>query len=146
MVLSVLNKYRDTGLLILRIGFGGMYLFHGWPKISGGPERWTKLGGAMGNLGIDIFPTFWGFLAAFSEFFGGLCLIFGLFFGWAALLMAATMAVAAVNHFSRGDGLSGASHAIENGIVLFCLIFIGPGKYSLAALLGRKAEQSSHSS
>jgi len=102
MVLSVLNKYRDTGFLILRIGFGGMYLFHGWPKISGGPERWTKLGGAMGNLGIDIFPTFWGFLV-----------------------------VAAVSHFSRGDGLSGASHAIENGIVLFSLVFIGPGKYSL---------------
>ncbi|MGE5693286.1 MAG: DoxX family protein [Candidatus Zixiibacteriota bacterium] len=142
-MIGQLQKYRDMGLLILRIGFGGMYLFHGWPKLSAGPERWTKLGGAMGNLGIDFFPAFWGFMAAAAEFFGGLCLIFGLLFGWAALLMAATMAVAAVNHFSRGDGLSGASHAIENGIVLFSLLFIGPGKYSLAARLSRKANHSS---
>jgi len=144
-MLGRLQKYRDTGLLILRIGFGGMYLFHGWPKISGGPERWTKVGGAMGNFGIDFLPAFWGFLAAASEFFGGLCLIFGLFFGWAALFMAATMAVAAVSHFSRGDGLSGASHAIENGIVLFILVFIGPGKYTLSALFGRKQAESTAS-
>ncbi len=138
-----LQNYRDTGLLILRIGFGGMYLFHGWPKLSGGPESWTKLGGAMSNFRIDFFPPFWGFIAACAEFFGGFCLIFGLFFGWAALLMAVTMLVAAVNHFSRGDGLSGASHAIENGIVLFGLIFIGPGKYGLTALFGRKTERPS---
>ncbi|MCI0406348.1 MAG: DoxX family protein [candidate division Zixibacteria bacterium] len=136
-----LQNYRDTGLLILRIGFGGMYLWHGWPKLSGGPERWTRLGGAMGNFSIDFFPTFWGFMAAVTEFFGGLCLIFGVFFGWAALLMVLTMAVAAVNHFSRGDGLSGASHAIENGIVLFGLIFIGPGKYSLASRFRRETGQ-----
>ena len=44
-----LQNFKDTGLLILRIGLGGMYLWHGWPKLSGGPERWTKLGGAMGT-------------------------------------------------------------------------------------------------
>jgi len=145
MILTFLQKYRDFGLLLLRIGFGGMYLFHGWPKISGGPERWTKVGGAMGNFGIDFLPAFWGFLAAVSEFFGGLCLIFGLFFGWAGLLMGVTMVVAAVSHFSRGDGLSGASHAIENSIVLFSLIFIGPGKYSLSALFGQKQVESTAS-
>jgi putative oxidoreductase len=138
-----LQKYRDTGLLILRIGFGGMYLWHGWPKLSGGPERWTKLGGAMGNFGIDFFPAFWGFLAACAEFFGGLCLIFGVFFGWAGLLMAATMLVAATSHFSRGEGLRGAAHAVENGIVLISLVFIGPGKYSLAGLFSRKVNLTS---
>lgn len=135
MILTSLSKYRDFGLLMLRIGLGGMYLFHGWPKISGGPERWAKLGGAMGNLGIDFAPSFWGFMAAFAEFFGGLMLIFGFFFHPAAALMATTMAVAAISHFSRGDGLGGASHAIENGIVLASLFFIGPGKYSLDAKL-----------
>jgi putative oxidoreductase len=34
-------------------------------------------------------------------------------------------------HLSKGDGLSVASHAIENGIVFFSLIFIGPGRLSL---------------
>jgi len=136
---SFFGKYRDVGLLVLRIGLGGMYIFHGAPKISGGPEFWAKLGGAMGNLGIDFFPAFWGFIAALSEFGGGLCLIFGFLFGPATFLMAVTMAVAALHHFSRGDGLSGASHAIENGIVLFSLIFIGPGRYSLDKKLSSKA-------
>ncbi|HXF49061.1 MAG TPA: DoxX family protein [Verrucomicrobiae bacterium] len=133
-----LQNFRDTGLLILRIGLGGMYLWHGWPKLSGGRERWARLGGAMDNFGIDLFPTFWGFMAACAEFFGGLCLIFGVFFGWAGLLMALTMLVAATSHFSRGEGLRGAAHAVENGIVLLSLVFIGPGKYNLAALFSRK--------
>ncbi len=133
MILTFLQRYRDLGLLILRVGIGGMFISHGWPKISGGPELWTKLGGAMANLGIDFFPTFWGFMAALSEFGGGLCLIFGFLFGPAAFLMAATMAVAAVHHFSAGDGLSGASHALENGILFLALVFIGPGRYGLDA-------------
>ncbi len=41
------------------------------------------------------------------------------------------MIIAALVHFGKGDGLSGASHAIELGIVCFGLIFIGPGKYSI---------------
>ena len=41
------------------------------------------------------------------------------------------MLVAAVSHLSRGDGLSGASHAIELGIVFLSLIVIGAGKYSV---------------
>ncbi len=50
------GKNYDLGLLILRIGFGiNMALFHGWAKISGGPERWEGIGGSMANLGITFF-------------------------------------------------------------------------------------------
>jgi putative oxidoreductase len=137
MVLAFLNKYRDAGLLILRIGFGIMFIFHGAPKTFGGPERWGKLGMAMANFGIDFLPAFWGFMAAFSEFFGGILLILGLFFRPACILMTITMIVAASFHIGRGDGLMGASHAIENGIVLLSLILIGPGKISLDKRLSR---------
>lgn len=137
MILTFLNKYRDAGLLILRIGLGIMYIFHGAPKISSGPERWGKLGTAMGNFGIDFLPVFWGFMAAFSEFFGGLLLILGLFFRPACILLAITMIVAAGYHIDRGDGLLGASHAIENSIVLLSLILIGSGKLSLDKRLSR---------
>jgi putative oxidoreductase len=108
-----------------------MFMFHGAPKMFGGPEKWHMLGTAMGNFGIDFLPGFWGFMAAFSEFFGGILLILGLFFRPACLLMAITMIVAAGHHLGRGDGLMGASHAIESGIVLLSLILIGPGKISL---------------
>lgn len=135
MILTFLDKYRDYGLLALRIGYGIMYMLHGFPKISGGPERWTGVGGAIGNFGIEFLPVFWGFMAAISEFFGGFLLILGLYFRPACTLMAITMIVATGHHLGRGDGLMGASHAIENGIVLLSLILIGPGKFSLDSWL-----------
>lgn len=126
---SFLDKYRDFGLLVLRLGVGGMFLFHGWPKLIGGPDKWTALGGAMGYLGVHAIPMFWGLMAAFSEFFGGVCLILGVVFRPACLLLVCTMAVAATMHFGRGDSLQTASHAIELGCVFFGLLFVGPGRF-----------------
>lgn len=140
MILTFLNKYRDAGLLILRVGLGIMFIFHGAPKMFGGPDAWGKLGMAMGNFGIDFLPAFWGFMAAFSEFFGGILLILGLFFRPTCILLTITMIVAAGFHIGRGDGLMGASHAIENGIVLLSLILIGPGKVSLDKWLSRDSD------
>lgn len=133
----MLDKYRDTGLLILRVGLGAMFIFHGWPKIIAGPEMWGKLGMAMGNLGIHFAPNFWGFMAAFAEFGGGICLILGLFTREACILLAIDMAVAATMHLSKGDGLQTASHAIEVAIVFFSLIFIGAGEYSVDRKMGK---------
>jgi putative oxidoreductase len=131
MILTALSKYKDFGLLFLRIGIGGMFIFHGAPKMFGGPERWERLGASMANVGIEFAPVFWGFIASFSEFIGGICLLLGLFFRPVCILLAITMAIAASGHLSRGEGLRGAAHAIEDGIVFLSLIFIGPGKYSL---------------
>ncbi len=126
---SFLGRYRDFGLLVLRLGVGAMFLFHGWPKLMGGPVKWESLGTAMGYLGIHVIPVFWGLMAALSEFFGGACLIFGVAFRPACLLLLGTMAVAATMHLQRGDGLQVASHAIELGFVFFGLLFVGPGRF-----------------
>ncbi|UCB52826.1 MAG: DoxX family protein [Candidatus Zixiibacteriota bacterium] len=131
MILTFLDKYRDIGLLILRIGIGGMFLFHGGPKIAAGPEKWEQLGMAMGNFGIHFLPVFWGFMASFAEFFGGIMIILGLFLRPACMLLTINMIVATSFHLNRGDGLLGASHAIEVGIVFLSLLFVGPGRYSL---------------
>ncbi len=138
MTFTFLSKHKDVGLLILRIGLGSMFIFHGAPKMFGGPETWEKVGLAMGSLGIQFLPTFWGFMAALSEFIGGICIILGVFFRPACVLLTITMIVAAIRHLSGGDGLRGASHAIEDGVVFLGLILIGPGKYSLDHKLDRR--------
>ena len=120
-----------------------MFIVHGAPKLFGGAEKWTQIGMAMASLGIGFLPAFWGFVAAISEFFGGICLILGIVFRPACILLTITMLVAAVSHLSRGDGLSGASHAIELGIVFFSLIVIGAGKYSLDEQLRPRQDESS---
>lgn len=132
-----MGNSKDIGLLIVRVGIGlSMMIFHGLGKIKGGPEAWEKIGGNMANLGIDFFPVFWGFMAAFSEFFASFFLIVGFFFKPAALLLAFTMFVAMIVHLSMpagadGAGWSGASHAIELLCVYVALFFIGPGKYKI---------------
>jgi putative oxidoreductase len=122
---------RDVGLLIARVGMGAMFVGHGWGKITGGPEKWAKLGGAMKHLGIEFAPTFWGFMAAFAEFGGGILIALGFLFRPAAALLVCTMAVAAWMHYSKGDGFGGWSHATEAGITFLALLLIGPGRYAI---------------
>ncbi len=135
MFLNFLGRYRDAGLLVLRLGLGGMFVWPGAPKIAGGPAAWGKLGTTMGIFGIHLFPAFWGFMAAVAEFFGGLAIFFGFFTREFCVLLVLDMIAASAFHFNRGDGLFGAAHAIEVGFVFLGLIFIGPGRYSLEKLL-----------
>jgi putative oxidoreductase len=124
----------SLGLLILRLGLGAMFIWHGYGKISGGPELWIKLGQATSVVGINVAPKIFGFLAAFSEFGGGICMVLGFLMRPACLMMAITMTVATIMHLAHGDGLNVASHAIEVGIVFYSLILIGPGRLSLDEL------------
>ncbi|MCX7781451.1 MAG: DoxX family protein [Negativicutes bacterium] len=127
------SKYQDLGLLLLRIGIGVMFMYHGYPKIMGGVAGWAKLGAAMQYVGIGFAPVFWGFMAAASEFVGGMLLIAGLLFRPTCLLLVITMGVAVAMKLSVGAGLAGAAHALEIGIVFLSLVLIGPGKLSLDA-------------
>ena len=37
MLWTALERHRDLGLLIARIGFGGGFIwYHGWPKLTAG--------------------------------------------------------------------------------------------------------------
>ena len=122
----------DLALLILRVGIGLMFILHGYPKIIGGMEKWTGLGSyGMGSLGIHIFPAFWGFMAAFSEFAGGIMIVLGLYIRYFSILLFITMLVAISSHLAGGDGIMGASHAIESAVVFLCLFFSGAGNYSI---------------
>ncbi|HMB91935.1 MAG TPA: DoxX family protein [Rhodothermales bacterium] len=136
MLWNGLSRYKDLGMLILRLGVGLGYAFiHGWGKISGGPERWAGIGEAMGTFGITFGYTFWGFMASFAEFVGGLLFAFGLFFRSMCALLAFTMLVATTNHLASGDSWRGAAHALKMMFVFTGMLFIGPGKYSVDAML-----------
>lgn len=138
MFWTKLDRYRDVGLLILRLGFGlGFFWFHGLPKLQGGAEAWRGTGGAMENFGIDFGPQWWGLAAALAESIGGLLIAFGLFFRPAALAIMFVMIVAATNHFVTGRGTP--AHALKNAFLFAGLVLVGPGKYSLDAwIAGRR--------
>ncbi len=131
MVFRFLDKYRDAGLLILRLGIGIMFMLHGLPKLIAGPETWMMLGGSMKALGVGFAPTAWGFMAAFSEFAGGILLTLGFFTRPACFFLLTTMIVATMMHIGKGDPFLKYSHAMESGLLFLSLILIGPGRYSL---------------
>jgi putative oxidoreductase len=137
--------HTDFGLLVLRLGAGlSLLLFHGYGKISGGPELWAKVGASMENLGIGFAPEVWGFCAAFAEFFGSLLVVLGIAVRPAAAIVAFTMLVAALRHLSLpadnpSSGWSGASHAIELFAVFVALLLTGSGRYTLLRLFSRGA-------
>ena len=141
MIFYKLNKYHNFGLLLLRVGIGIMFMIHGYPKLIGGPEVWAKIGGVLSTLGIGFAPTLMGFMAAISEFIGGLLLILGLFTRPACFFLFSTMVVATSMHINNGDSFGRYSHALEAVILFLSFIFIGPGEISLDEKFSKKRSQ-----
>ena len=135
-------KNVNLGLFILRLGIGIMFMVHGFDKmfpVDGDYiGKWTWLGSRMNLVGVTFAPAFFGFMAAVAEFFGGVFLILGLFTRVWSWLLAFTMFIAMLHHLQAGDGISGASHAIELMVVFVGLAIIGPAKLSLDYLFFKK--------
>ncbi len=132
-----LDGQKDLGLLLLRVFVGVMFAYLGTMKLLAGSERWEALGGALSHLGITAYPTFFGFLAAISEFLGGILLALGSFTRLAAFALAGTMVVATVMKL-KTDGFPEAGYPMTMLFVMVCFILAGAGKFGLDALLKKK--------
>ncbi len=128
---SNLSNYKNFGLLIIRVGLGVMFIWHGFPKLMGGVKTWEQLGSSARYMGIHFLPMVWGLLSALVETFGGFLLIIGLAFRPVCILLVINLMVAAASQLGRGNGLEGASHAIEDAIMFAGLLFLGPGRFSV---------------
>ena len=139
MLNAVFGKFVEGrvawGLLAVRLVFGSALTLHGLQKI-GSPFGWMGEGSPV--------PGSLQFLAFFSEFAGGLALLFGLLTPLAALGVAATMGVAMImvhggDPFVNAPGQSSKEAAASYFAVVLLLLASGPGVLSLDALLfGKK--------
>lgn len=122
--------YMNAGLLLLRLALGiSVIWFHGFSKISN-PDNWTNIGSNLSVIGINFAPKFWGFMAAFAEFFGSVFLILGLFSRLSCLLLAFTMFIAFYSNYAEGNI---NAYPLDLMIVFLCLLIIGPGRFSIDA-------------
>jgi len=125
------KKYRNIGLLLLRLGFGFIMLTqHGWAKLIGGPDKWHSLGDfGMSHIGITFLLSFFGFMASASESIGAIFIAIGLFFRPTSALLMITMLVGVNMHLATGKG--NPEMAIIYALLSASFILIGPGKFSL---------------
>ena len=163
MKTSFKQGLADFGLLILRLGVGIDMTYHGSQKLFGEPNGgWfttdpktgaipdaaqlaptlkERIGGFarfLDSLGVP-YPEVNAWVAAITEFGGGLLIVFGLFTRFGALGVAIAMGVAAfLVHLGSWDA---RSNGMELPVMLMCmalaLVFTGPGRISLDALFFR---------
>lgn len=120
----------DIGLLVLRVGSGGLVFVTGSEKLFGwfngaGWQRTTESFERMGYQPGKVFGT----LAALCEFGGGALLVLGLLTPLAAAVVIGTMINAV--HVTWPNGLVAASSAVLLIVAAAALGFAGPGRISL---------------
>jgi len=129
-----------VGILILRLVIGLTLAAHGAQKLFGwfggpGMSKWTE---SVKRLRIRPAQP-WAWVAALSEFGGGLLLALGLLgpLGSLAIIGAMLVAIATV-HLSKGFWLSKGGYEFNLAIIsaAVALALTGPGSYSLDNALG----------
>lgn len=133
-----LTTPASAAMLLLRVVGGVAMILHGWGKIQA-PFSW------MGPE--SPVPGIFQFLAALSEFGGGIAWIIGLVMPLASFGMLCTMVVATFMHaVINGDpfvGKGGPSYELALLYLCISVLFIaaGPGKFSVdGKVFGSRSE------
>src|SRR5262245_35087290 len=118
---------RAAGLLWLRVLMGSAIAYHGYGKIFGG--YMSQMIPGVAALGFPA-PVLFAWLAALSEFAGGLLIVFGLFTRVAAFFVFFTMSVAAFVAHAK-DPFQVKELALAFWTMAGTLMLTGAGRFSL---------------
>ena len=125
----------DTGLLIIRLVVGILFIGHGAQKLFGwfGGYGLKGTGGWLESIGVKP-GVFMAFLAGAGELAGGLLFAAGVFTWAGAALITITMLVAIFTAHGK-NGLWSTQNGFEYNLVLIAaaigVALIGPGAYTL---------------
>lgn len=130
-----LNRFQSFGALILRLVLGIIMVRHGYDKIipSGALYNFSHMVARLHQ------PMWLGYVAAFTEFFGGMLLIVGLLTRIAALMTAFDMATAIFKIHMHGGLMGPNSFALPLALfaIALMLVFTGCGWLGLDDFAGR---------
>ncbi|MFA5935943.1 MAG: DoxX family protein [Patescibacteria group bacterium] len=136
-MLTGFQKHKSVGLFVLRIAAGVIFVMHGYGKLFGDAPGMTAFTGMVDKLGFPM-PGLFAYIAALTEFLGGIALILGVGVPVAATLIAGVMLVAFFGvkkaSFPAGD-VDFALLAIA-----ISLVFMGPGRYTVMGMTKKEQE------
>jgi putative oxidoreductase len=123
------ERIRPAVALVARLVLGAILLIHGWGKVIPRGSLYN-FANTVSHLGL---PYWLGYVAAFTEFFGGIALILGLLTPIAALGVAIEMAVAILKvHLKHGlIGPQGYEFPLSVLALALFLLADGPGYLAL---------------
>ena len=131
MRMQFLSKYREAGLLLLRVSLGLLFIYITAPALMGGSTRLAHFGAGIRILGLHSHFQLWGTIGALAGCLGGAQMVFGLFFRIGVLFVLAISLVHAIAIEKSAAGFAAALPVAETCVVLISLLFIGPGKFSV---------------
>jgi putative oxidoreductase len=112
----------------MRLALGIVFVAHGWAKLQG-PQA-TPEGADIVGMGWSQ-PDLWAWLVALVEFFGGLCVIVGLFTRLSAFFIACVMTVAILNVKLTTGFVDGFEFEFTLLMMALALVLTGAGRLSV---------------
>ncbi|HXM20409.1 MAG TPA: DoxX family protein [Terriglobales bacterium] len=134
-----LDRLQPLALLVLRVVLGVIMIGHGYGKVFGGLSHHVQLVSRLGLPGWLAYPS------AFTEFFGGILVIAGLFTRFVSLAILIDLGVVIGKvHWKNGlMGNGGYEFPLALAAIAFALIFFGGGSIAFDSIRtgggGRKA-------
>lgn len=128
--MAFLAKYREAGLLVMRVSLGALFIILTGPVLLAGAARWAAFGAGIRALGFHSHLQVWGFLGALAGCTAGVLMIIGVFFRLGVLLALVITLIYTLGAM-HGGGFRAELAAVELCAVLFGLLLVGPGKYSV---------------
>jgi putative oxidoreductase len=132
---SWLDRFQGFGALLMRVVLGVIMVAHGYGKIF----PWGSLYTFAHSVTRMHLPAWLGYVAAFTEFFGGILLVLGLLTRLAAFMTAIDMGVAIAKVHLHGGIMGPNSWAFPLALfaISLMLVFTGCGLLGLDDFTGR---------
>lgn len=133
---TALGRHPDIGPLLLRSGVGIVFVVHGWQKLDAGPDQFA---GMLDGLGVPA-PLLMAWMTTVAEGVGGTMLILGVLTRLAVLpLLGVLTGAITLVKTDVGFIVADAPGAeLDTALLagLLCLLFLGPGRFSVDAAIG----------
>ena len=121
----------------MRLGLAAVLLIHSLPRLFAGSPSWQSVGITLGFINIGVPQAILGFVMLLLEALGAVSLMFGYFFRIACIILFILFGLYCFNYFRIGyQTLMLCTAGLA--AVFFGLIYVGPGRYTIAVKLEKK--------